>query len=86
MDVANTWNTGAEGPRVRNRKAVHTCLCESIHDDWHSLASAYGVSVSALLSALSRRIDSAARRAETHASVLQASIIEARKIDSLRSR
>lgn len=69
------------------RKALHAYLSDDAHEKWHGFAAEQGVSVSAVLEALSSELDLRANTAaEPVKDRLQEVVIGARKIDALRRR
>lgn len=69
------------------RKALHAYVSDAAHDQWHSFASEQGVSVSAVLEALSGELDGGRPEArEPLADRLDTVVRSARRIDAQRRR
>ncbi len=72
----------------RPRKALHAFLSDEAHEQWHSFAGEFGVSVSAILEVLGKHLVGGAHSPQ--AMVSEASIedfvADARRIDATRRR
>ncbi len=70
-----------------NRRAIHAYVSADAHDQWHEFATEHGVTVSALLEVISRRLlpDANGSDAEVDDSI-DALVRDARRIDALRRR
>ncbi len=72
-----------------DRRALHAYVSDSAHDRWHDFAGEQGVSVSAVLEALSTHMlgvsDGEVRRT-SYNSILELVVKDARRIDALRRR
>lgn len=67
------------------RRALHAYLSPAAHDTWHDFATEHGVSVSALLEALSEPLTSGLPEVSI-ADVLDGAVTSARATDAARRR
>lgn len=66
------------------RRALHAYLSPAAHESWHEFAALQGVTVSALLEALSKTLDPAPERSV--GDTLSWAVRQARVTDSIRRR
>ncbi len=66
----------------QDRRALHAYVSDQAHDQWHDFAAEQGVSVSAVLEALTAKLDAI----ELIAGTLDDVIVNARGIDAQRRR
>ncbi|NNE95374.1 MAG: hypothetical protein HKN24_05045 [Acidimicrobiales bacterium] len=83
--AADSFSRASElARRLRRRKALHACLGEAAHQDWHRFAATNGVSLNAVLESLAIELN---RDDAPNGTVDLAVIIDrSRAIDLLRDR
>lgn len=73
-------------PNDNSRKALHAYVTDEAHERWHGFAAEQGVSVSAILEALSGALDSDNGASQSDCVELTVIVVEARRIDAQRRR
>ena len=81
---SDTTDPTPTNPQSEPRRALHAYLTPAAHETWHDFAATNGVSVSALLEALSGPLMSGFDGSTTD--VLDAAIVSARATDTARRR
>ncbi len=69
-----------------NRRAIHAYVSADAHEQWHEFATEHGVTVSALLEVISRRLLPGPDRPDDIDDSIATLVKDARRIDARRRR